>query len=118
MRQIWLSLSLLVVANVFMSFAWYGHLATLKDRPLWVAVLVSWTIALLEYCFQVPANRIGYEVLSLGQLKVSQEVITMLVFMVFSTFYMKKQFSLDLVYATGCLGLAAYFVFRGGTGSS
>lgn len=109
-----LSLSLLAVANVFMTFAWYGHLSSLKDRPLWMAVLVSWGIAFFEYCFQVPANRIGSGTLSLGQLKVSQEVITMIVFMGFSTWYMKKPLSMDLVYATGCLGLAAYFVFRGG----
>ena len=116
MRQIVTSLGLLVVANVFMSFAWYGHLSALKGKPLIVAIVVSWGIAFFEYCFQVPANRIGYEVLSLGQLKVSQEVITMIVFMGFSTLYMKKPLTMDLVYATGCLGLAAYFVFRGGSG--
>ena len=115
MARIALSLSLLCVANVFMTFAWYGHLSTLKGRPVWIAVLVSWGIAFFEYCFQVPANRIGSEVLSLGQLKVSQEVITMVVFVGFSSLYMKKPLSMDLVYATACLGLAAYFVFRGGT---
>ncbi|MEN9581630.1 MAG: hypothetical protein RJA70_4639 [Pseudomonadota bacterium] len=110
------SLALLFVANIFMTFAWYGHLSALKGRALWLVVLVSWGIAFFEYCFQVPANRIGYEVLSLGQLKVSQEVITMVVFMGFSTLYMKKPFSMDLVYATACLCLAAYFMFRGGAG--
>jgi len=108
------SLLLLLVANVFMTFAWYGHLDKLKGSPLWVAVLVSWGIAFLEYCFQVPANRIGFGALTLGQLKVTQEVLTMLVFMGFSAFYLKKPVSLDFVYATGCLALAAYFVFRGG----
>ena len=77
-------------------------------------MLVSWGIAFFEYCFQVPANRIGYGALTLGQLKVTQEVLTMLVFMGFSAFYLKKPVSLDFVYATACLGLAAYFVFRGG----
>lgn len=105
---------LLLIANVFMTFAWYGHLASVRERPLWIVILASWGIAFFEYCFQVPANRIGYGPLSLGQLKVSQEVITMVVFMGFSTFYMKKPFSMDLVYATGCLVLAAYFIFRGG----
>lgn len=111
-----LPLGLLVVANVFMTFAWYGHLQTMVQRPLWLVILVSWAIAFFEYCFQVPANRLGYGLLTLGQLKVSQEVITMLVFMVFSALYMKKPVSLDLVYATLCLAGAAYFVFRGGVG--
>lgn len=116
MNPIATSLLLLAVANVFMTFAWYGHLKTLASSPLWVVILVSWTIALFEYCFQVPANRIGYTAMSLGQLKVSQEVITMIVFMVFSVTYMKKALSMDLIYATGCLVLAAYFVFRDGVG--
>lgn len=114
MHPILLSLLLLVVSNVFMTFAWYGHLKTLAQSPLWIVILISWGIAFFEYCFQVPANRIGYTQLTLGQLKVSQEVITMVVFMIFSTVYMKKQLTMDLVYATGCLALAAYFVFRGG----
>lgn len=105
---------LLAVANVFMTFAWYGHLKTMAHSPLWLVVLVSWGIALFEYCFQVPANRIGYGALTLGQLKVSQEVITMVVFMVFSVVYMKKPLSADLVYASLCLVGAAYFVFRNG----
>lgn len=106
---------LLAIANVFMTFAWYGHLKTMAGSPLWAVILVSWGIALFEYCFQVPANRMGYGVLSLGQLKVSQEVITMVVFMAFSVFYMKKPLSTDLIYASLCLVGAAYFVFRGGT---
>lgn len=106
---------LLAVANVFMTFAWYGHLKTMAQSPLWLVILASWGIALFEYCFQVPANRLGYGVLTLGQLKVSQEVITMVVFMVFSVAYMKKPISADLLYASFCLVGAAYFVFRNGT---
>jgi uncharacterized protein (DUF486 family) len=106
---------LLAIANVFMTFAWYGHLKTMAESPLWLVILVSWGIAFFEYCFQVPANRIGASVLTLGQLKVSQEVITMVVFMAFSVLYMKKPLSTDLVYASLCLVGAAYFVFRGGT---
>jgi uncharacterized protein len=116
MHPIATSLLLLGVANVFMTFAWYGHLKTLAASPLWVVILASWSIALFEYCFQVPANRIGYTAMTLGQLKVSQEVITMIIFMVFSVAYMKKPLSMDLIYATGCLVLAAYFVFRNGAG--
>ena len=105
---------LLFVANIFMTFAWYGHLGSLRDKPVWIAILVSWGIAFFEYCLQVPANRIGYGSFSLGQLKVTQEVITMIVFMGFSALYMKKPLSMDLVWATLCLVLAAFFVFRGG----
>ena len=109
------SLALLAIANVFMTFAWYGHLDRLRDKPLWIAILVSWGIAFVEYCFQVPANRMGFGALSLGQLKVAQEVITMIVFMGFSAWYMKRPITMDFVYATACLALGAYFVFRGGT---
>lgn len=114
-HPIFQSLALLCVANVFMTFAWYGHLKSLSAQPLWVIILTSWGIAFFEYCFQVPANRIGYTAMTLGQLKVSQELITMCVFMVFSVVYMKKPLSLDLLYATLCLVLAAYFVFRSPT---
>ena len=93
------ALALLVGSNVFMTFAWYGHLGSLRDRPVWVAVLVSWGIAFFEYCLQVPANRIGYGALSLGQLKVAQEVITMFVFIAFSALYMKRPVSRDFLYA-------------------
>lgn len=115
MSKMVLSLGLLCVANVFMTFAWYGHLKNLAGSPLWVAISASWGIALLEYCFQVPANRIGFSVMTLGQLKVAQELITVIVFMIFSTVYMKKPVSLNFVYATGCLVLAVYFVFRDGS---
>jgi uncharacterized protein (DUF486 family) len=118
MNAIALSFALLVLANVFMTFAWYGHLSFLHHKPLWMAILVSWGIAFFEYCLQVPANRLGFGALSLAQLKISQEVITMLVFMGFSRWYMKRPWSMDLLYATGCLALAAYFMFRDGAGES
>ena len=103
---------LLLVSNVFMTFAWYGHLKDMRSKPLWLAILASWGIAFFEYCFQVPANRIGYGRFDLGQLKVIQEVITMIVFMGFAAWYMKKPVSLDFVWAGLCLAGAAYFVFR------
>jgi len=106
------AITLLLGSNVFMTFAWYGHLGSLRERPVWWAILVSWGIAFFEYCLQVPANRIGYGALSLGQLKVTQEVITMLVFMAFSAFYMKKPVSRDFLYAMLCMGAATYFAFR------
>jgi uncharacterized protein (DUF486 family) len=113
---IWLRTGLLLtIANVFMTFAWYGHLRDLRDRPVWIAIGVSWGIALIEYCFQVPANRMGFGAMSLGQLKVMQEVITMVVFMVFAAVYFRRPVGMDFFYATLCLCGAAFFVFRGGT---
>ncbi|MFN7701945.1 MAG: DMT family protein [Deltaproteobacteria bacterium] len=109
---------LLLLSNVFMTFAWYAHLRDLRDRPLWMAIAVSWGIAFFEYCLQVPANRIGAGQFEIGQLKVMQEIITMVVFIVFATTYMRRPFSMDLVYATLCLVAAAYFVFRGGGSAS
>ena len=106
------TLLLLTISNVFMTFAWYAHLKELSARPLYVAVLVSWDIALFEYAFQVPANRIGYQALSLGQLKVLQEVITLTVFVPFVIFYMHQPLKLDYVWAALCLLGAVYFVFR------
>jgi uncharacterized protein (DUF486 family) len=103
---------LLFVSNVFMTVAWYGHLKDLRQKPVWIAILVSWGIAFFEYCFQVPANRIGYGRFDLGQLKVIQEVITMIVFMGFAAWYMKRPVSLDFVWASLCLVAAAYFMFR------
>jgi uncharacterized protein (DUF486 family) len=112
---VWLqTVGLLALSNVFMTFAWYGHLRSLRDQPLWIAVLVSWGIAFFEYCLQVPANRMGYGTFSLGQLKVLQEVLTMFVFMAFAWLVMKKPVGLDFVWATLCLCGAAYFVFRSG----
>jgi uncharacterized protein (DUF486 family) len=104
---------LLLCSNVFMTFAWYAHLKELNHRPWLVAVFVSWGIALLEYLFQVPANRIGHTVLSVGQLKILQEVITLSVFVPFSVFYLKEPLKQDYLWAGLCLVGAVYFVFRG-----
>jgi uncharacterized protein (DUF486 family) len=103
---------LLVLSNVFMTFAWYAHLRNLSDRPWWVAALVSWGIALFEYLIQVPANRIGYTGYSLGQLKILQEVVTLAVFVPFAVFYMKQPLKLDYLWAALCILGAVYFVFR------
>ena len=104
---------LLVLSNVFMTFAWYAHLRNLGGRPLMVAILASWAIAFFEYCFQVPANRIGYGALTLAQLKILQEIITLSVFVPFAILYMKQPFKLDFLWAGLCLVGAAYFMFRG-----
>jgi uncharacterized protein (DUF486 family) len=106
------SAALLVVSNVFMTFAWYAHLKNMAAKPWIIAALVSWGIALFEYLVQVPANRIGYTALSLGQLKVMQEVITLAVFVPFAFFYMKQPLKLDFLWAGLCLVAAAYFMFR------
>jgi uncharacterized protein len=105
---------LLVASNVFMTYAWYGHLRDFKSKPLWIAIGVSWLVAFFEYCLQVPANRIGYEQagLSLAQLKVMQEIITMAVFAAFAVFYMKEKLTMNFVYAGICLVAAAWFMFR------
>ncbi len=103
---------LLVGSNLFMTYAWYGHLKDFRDRPLVVVILISWSVALLEYCLQVPANRIGAETYSLGQLKIIQEIITMSVFAVFCVLYMKQKLTLDYLWAGLCLAGAAYFMFR------
>jgi len=103
---------LLVVSNVFMTFAWYAHLRNLSGRPWYVAAIASWGVALLEYLFQVPANRIGYTALSLGQLKIMQEVITLVVFVPFAVLYMRQPIRLDYLWAGLCILGAVYFVFR------
>jgi len=108
---------LLILSNIFMTFAWYAHLKNLATAPWFVAALVSWGIALFEYLVQVPANRIGYTMLSLPQLKILQEVITLAVFVPFSIFYMKAELKLDFLWAALCLVGAVYFMFRGGAGS-
>jgi uncharacterized protein (DUF486 family) len=95
-----------------MTFAWYAHLRTLEDRPWYVAALVSWGIALFEYLLQVPANRIGYTVMSLAQLKIMQEAITLTVFVPFAVLYMRQPLKLDYVWAALCIAGAVYFVFR------
>ncbi len=103
---------LLILSNVFMTFAWYGHLKNLHSKAWYVAAIVSWGIALFEYLLQVPANRIGYTVYSLAQLKILQEVLTLLVFVPFSMIYMNQPFKLDYVWAGLCLIGAVYFIFR------
>ncbi len=107
---------LLVASNVFMTLAWYGHLKNLADKPWWAAALVSWGIALAEYLLQVPANRIGFQQagLSVAQLKIMQEVITLLVFVPFAVVYLRQPMRLDFLWAALCLVGAVYFVFRGG----
>jgi uncharacterized protein (DUF486 family) len=105
---------LLTCSNVFMTFAWYAHLRNLSARPWYVAALVSWGIALFEYLLQVPANRIGYTQMSLGQLKILQEVITLGVFVPFAVFYMREPLKWDYLWAALCIIGAVYFVFRGG----
>lgn len=111
MNLFW-TVTLLLCSNVFMTFAWYGHLKNLASAPLWLAILVSWGIALFEYMLQVPANRIGFQSLSLGQLKVLQEVITLSVFVPFALFYMDQPLKLDYLWAGLCLLGAVYFIFR------
>jgi uncharacterized protein (DUF486 family) len=103
---------LLVGSNVFMTFAWYAHLKNLSAKPWWVAALVSWGIALFEYLLQVPANRIGFTALSLPQLKIMQEVITLAVFVPFAILYMKQPLKLDYLWASLCIMGAVYFIFR------
>jgi uncharacterized protein (DUF486 family) len=104
---------LLLASNVFMTFAWYAHLKNLSDKPWWIAALVSWGIALFEYLLQVPANRIGFTELSLGQLKILQEAITLGVFVPFSFLYMNQPLKLDYLWASLCIMGAVYFIFRG-----
>jgi uncharacterized protein len=112
MRILLTTTILLICSNVFMTFAWYAHLKNLSARPWYIAVIVSWAIAFFEYALQVPANRIGFTRLSLAQLKVLQEVITLLVFVPFAVAYMKQPIKLDYVWAGLCLLGAVYFVFR------
>lgn len=103
---------LLLASNVFMTFAWYGHLRSLAGSPWYIAALVSWGIALFEYLLQVPANRIGYTTWNVGQLKIVQEVITLTVFVPFAMLYLKEPFKLDYLWAALCMVGAVYFIFR------
>ncbi|MGE0439940.1 MAG: DMT family protein [Gemmatimonadales bacterium] len=103
---------LLVLSNIFMTFAWYAHLRNLASRPWWLAALASWGVALFEYLIQVPANRIGYGTMTLGQLKILQEIVTLGVFVPFSVWYMRQPLRLDYLWAGLCLLGAAYFIFR------
>jgi uncharacterized protein (DUF486 family) len=112
MRNIGLTILLLGLSNIFMTFAWYAHLKELNQRPWIIAALVSWGIAFFEYMLQVPGNRIGYTVLSVGQLKLIQEVITLTVFVPFAVFYLKEPLKLDYLWAALCILGAVYFVFR------
>ena len=112
MRNIGLTILLLGLSNIFMTFAWYAHLKELNNRPWIIAALVSWGIAFFEYMLQVPGNRIGYTVLSVGQLKLIQEVITLTVFVPFAVFYLKEPLKLDYLWAALCILGAVYFVFR------
>lgn len=103
---------LLVMSNIFMMFAWYGHLRNLSSKPWYIAALISWGIALCEYLLQVPANRIGFQSFSLAQLKILQEVITLSVFVPFAMLYMDQPFRTDYIWAALCLVGAVYFIFR------
>jgi uncharacterized protein (DUF486 family) len=113
MHPILISIFLLLCSNVFMTFAWYAHLKELNNKPWLIAAFISWGIALLEYLLQVPANRIGFTVLSVGQLKILQEVITLTIFVPFSVMYLKEPLKLDYLWAGLCLVGAVYFMFRG-----
>ena len=112
-RPVLVAIVLLSLSNVFMTFAWYAHLKELNHRPWFVAALISWGIALFEYLLQVPANRIGYTVLSVGQLKILQEIITLSVFVPFALFYLREPLKLDYLWAALCILGAAFFIFRG-----
>lgn len=112
MRHIALTVLLLSLSNVFMTFAWYAHLKELSGRPWFIAAVASWGIAFFEYLLQVPGNRIGYQVLSVGQLKILQEVITLSVFVPFAILYLKEPVKLDYLWAGLCVLGAVYFVFR------
>lgn len=112
MRVIVTTVLLLVASNVFMTFAWYAHLRNMSARPWWIAALASWGIALFEYMLQVPANRIGYQVMSLPQLKILQEVLALTVFVPFAVIYMREPVKLDYLWAGLCILGAVYFIFR------
>lgn len=112
MREIWQTILLLTMSNVFMTFAWYAHLKELNHKPWIIAALISWGIAFFEYLLQVPANRIGFTVLSVAQLKILQEVITLTVFVPFALFYLKEPLKLDYLWAALCMMGAVYFMFR------
>ena len=112
LRPVLTTIGLLTLSNVFMTFAWYAHLKELRSRPWFVAALVSWGIALFEYLLQVPANRAGYTVLSVSQLKILQEMITLSVFVPFAWLYLREPLKLDYLWAALCILGAAFFIFR------
>ena len=113
MRPLAITIGLLTLSNVFMTFAWYAHLKELSAKPWFVAAAVSWGIAFFEYMLQVPGNRIGYTVLSVAQLKILQEAITLAVFVPFAVFYLREPIKLDYLWAGLCILGAVYFIFRG-----
>jgi len=106
------TISLLILSNIFMTYAWYGHLKSLAGKPIWIAILLSWLVAFFEYCFQVPANRIGFNYFTFPQLKIIQEVITMVIFSIFSIYFMKVPITRNFLYASFCLLGAVYFIFK------
>ena len=106
-----LPIVLLLVANVFMTFAWYGHLK-IKDAPMWLVIVASWAIAFFEYCLQVPANRIGHETFTTAELKTMQEIITLVVFSVFSVLYLKEEFRWNYLVGFGFMVVAAFLIFK------
>ena len=108
----WLPIGLLVILNIFMTFAWYGHLKHFRDSPVWIAILVSWGIAFFEYTLMVPANRMGFGRYTLPQLKVIQEVVTLTVFAGFAALYMRERLTLNHLYAAFCLVGAVFFTFK------
>lgn len=112
MQPTLITIGLLCLSNIFMTFAWYDHLKSLSGKPWIIAALVSWGIALFEYLLQVPANRIGYSVMNVGQLKILQEVITLSLFVPFSFYYLKEPLKLDYLWAGLCMLGAVYFIFR------
>jgi uncharacterized protein (DUF486 family) len=112
MKQLYLTMGLLCCSNIFMTFAWYGHLKHLNHKPWIIAALISWAIALFEYLLQVPANRIGHQVMNIGQLKILQEIITLIVFVPFSVFFMKERITYDYLWAGICLLGAIFFIFK------
>jgi hypothetical protein len=112
MNPVVISIALLICSNVFMTFAWYAHLKELNTKPWLIAALISWGIAFFEYMLQVPANRIGYTTLNVGQLKILQEVITLSVFVPFAVFYLREPLKLDYLWSGLCLVGAVYFAFR------
>jgi uncharacterized protein len=112
MKHIYATIGLLCCSNIFMTFAWYGHLKNLNHKPWILAALISWGIAFFEYMLQVPANRIGHQVINVGQLKILQEIITLAVFVPFSIFFMKEEITYDYVWAGLCLLGAVFFMFR------
>lgn len=114
MNQInWITVSLLICSNFIMAYAWYGHMRNMQNQPIWLIILVSWLIAFLEYCLLVPANRIGGKTMTLAQLKIVQEVISLLVFVPFSILVMKQGVSWNYAAAAVCIVCAVFFVFRG-----